>query len=151
MLQLRPWVEAWKKLVDAVHAKGAIIFCQLWHVGRASHQGAYLSIWKLMLCNYKLIKFSLISNGASFITYFGFKIHCFLPEDKMIDVIMIILIISRSELTILADVFDQLISLSTPWGASNFIDKQAHIKQMESSLARWVLWHIPEAQSPGNL
>ncbi|XP_050366639.1 12-oxophytodienoate reductase 3-like isoform X2 [Argentina anserina] len=33
-------VEAWKKVVDAVHAKGAIIFCQLWHVGRASH-GVY--------------------------------------------------------------------------------------------------------------
>ncbi|KZV18987.1 12-oxophytodienoate reductase 3 [Dorcoceras hygrometricum] len=31
-------VEAWRKVVDAVHAKGAIIFCQLWHVGRASHQ-----------------------------------------------------------------------------------------------------------------
>ncbi|GAV72787.1 Oxidored_FMN domain-containing protein [Cephalotus follicularis] len=30
--------EAWKKVVDAVHAKGSIIFCQLWHVGRASHQ-----------------------------------------------------------------------------------------------------------------
>ncbi|PRQ46959.1 putative 12-oxophytodienoate reductase [Rosa chinensis] len=25
-------IEAWKKVVDAVHAKGAIIFCQLWHV-----------------------------------------------------------------------------------------------------------------------
>ncbi|KAM7513047.1 hypothetical protein LguiB_011922 [Lonicera macranthoides] len=31
-------VNAWKKVVDAVHAKGAVIFCQLWHVGRASHQ-----------------------------------------------------------------------------------------------------------------
>ncbi|XP_057537874.1 12-oxophytodienoate reductase 3-like [Amaranthus tricolor] len=30
-------VEAWKKVVNAVHAKGAVIFCQLWHVGRASH------------------------------------------------------------------------------------------------------------------
>ncbi|KAK9705539.1 hypothetical protein RND81_07G064700 [Saponaria officinalis] len=30
-------VEAWKKIVNAVHAKGAVIFCQLWHVGRASH------------------------------------------------------------------------------------------------------------------
>ncbi|XP_015889050.3 12-oxophytodienoate reductase 3 [Ziziphus jujuba] len=30
-------VEAWKKVVDAVHAKGSIFFCQLWHVGRASH------------------------------------------------------------------------------------------------------------------
>ncbi|KAL0338893.1 UNVERIFIED_CONTAM: 12-oxophytodienoate reductase 3 [Sesamum angustifolium] len=31
-------VEAWKHVVGAVHAKGAVIFCQLWHVGRASHQ-----------------------------------------------------------------------------------------------------------------
>ncbi|KAH6828535.1 oxophytodienoate-reductase 3 [Perilla frutescens var. hirtella] len=30
-------VGAWKKVVDGVHAKGSIIFCQLWHVGRASH------------------------------------------------------------------------------------------------------------------
>jgi 2,4-dienoyl-CoA reductase-like NADH-dependent reductase (Old Yellow Enzyme family) len=30
-------VEAWRKVVNAVHEKGAIIFCQLWHVGRASH------------------------------------------------------------------------------------------------------------------
>ncbi|XP_057828462.1 12-oxophytodienoate reductase 7 [Cryptomeria japonica] len=30
-------VMAWKKVVDAVHAKGGVIFCQLWHVGRASH------------------------------------------------------------------------------------------------------------------
>ncbi|XP_023517003.1 12-oxophytodienoate reductase 3-like [Cucurbita pepo subsp. pepo] len=31
-------VQAWKPVVDAVHAQGSIIFCQLWHVGRASHQ-----------------------------------------------------------------------------------------------------------------
>ncbi|KAL4589427.1 hypothetical protein LXL04_002334 [Taraxacum kok-saghyz] len=31
-------IEAWKKVVDAVHKEGAVIFCQLWHVGRASHQ-----------------------------------------------------------------------------------------------------------------
>jgi hypothetical protein len=30
-------VEAWRKVVDAVHAKGAYIYCQIWHVGRASH------------------------------------------------------------------------------------------------------------------
>nr|XP_043624336.1 12-oxophytodienoate reductase 1-like [Erigeron canadensis] len=30
-------VEAWKPIVDVVHAKGGIIFCQLWHVGRQSH------------------------------------------------------------------------------------------------------------------
>ncbi|KAK8694947.1 hypothetical protein V6N13_072490 [Hibiscus sabdariffa] len=29
-------VEAWKPIVEAVHAKGGIFFCQIWHVGRAS-------------------------------------------------------------------------------------------------------------------
>ncbi|KAJ0700051.1 putative 12-oxophytodienoate reductase [Helianthus annuus] len=32
-------VEAWKPIVDAVHAKGGIFFCQIWHVGRASNTG----------------------------------------------------------------------------------------------------------------
>ncbi|XP_024357193.1 12-oxophytodienoate reductase 7 isoform X3 [Physcomitrium patens] len=30
-------VRAWKKVTGAVHAKGAYIFCRIWHVGRASH------------------------------------------------------------------------------------------------------------------
>jgi N-ethylmaleimide reductase len=30
-------VEGWRKVVDAVHAKGGFIFLQLWHVGRVSH------------------------------------------------------------------------------------------------------------------
>jgi N-ethylmaleimide reductase len=30
-------VQGWKKVTDAVHQKGGLIFCQLWHVGRASH------------------------------------------------------------------------------------------------------------------
>lgn len=30
-------VAGWKKVVDAVHAKGGLIFLQLWHVGRISH------------------------------------------------------------------------------------------------------------------
>ncbi len=29
--------QAWKQVVDAVHAKGTLIFLQLWHTGRASH------------------------------------------------------------------------------------------------------------------
>lgn len=29
--------EAWKQVVDAVHARGSFIFLQLWHCGRASH------------------------------------------------------------------------------------------------------------------
>ncbi|CAG7972960.1 unnamed protein product [Penicillium salamii] len=28
--------QGWKRVVDAVHAKGGIIFCQLWHAGRAT-------------------------------------------------------------------------------------------------------------------
>ncbi|XAR55657.1 12-oxophytodienoate reductase [Bertholletia excelsa] len=32
-------VEAWKPIVDAVHAKGGIFFCQIWHVGRVSNKG----------------------------------------------------------------------------------------------------------------
>ncbi|KAB1210904.1 12-oxophytodienoate reductase 2 [Morella rubra] len=31
-------VEAWKPIVEAVHAKGGIFFCQMWHVGRISSQ-----------------------------------------------------------------------------------------------------------------
>lgn len=31
-------IHAWTKVVQAVHAKRGFIFCQLWHVGRASHQ-----------------------------------------------------------------------------------------------------------------
>ena len=30
-------IEAWKPIVEAVHAKGAVFFTQIWHVGRASH------------------------------------------------------------------------------------------------------------------
>ncbi|EXB88216.1 Putative 12-oxophytodienoate reductase 11 [Morus notabilis] len=29
-------VEAWKPIVDVVHAKGGIFFCQIWHSGRSS-------------------------------------------------------------------------------------------------------------------
>ncbi|MGO6904960.1 alkene reductase, partial [Rhizobium ruizarguesonis] len=30
-------VDGWRKVTDAVHAKGGRIFLQLWHVGRVSH------------------------------------------------------------------------------------------------------------------
>ncbi|NML42474.1 alkene reductase [Ramlibacter sp. G-1-2-2] len=30
-------LDAWKRVTDAVHAKGGRIYCQLWHVGRVSH------------------------------------------------------------------------------------------------------------------
>jgi N-ethylmaleimide reductase len=30
-------VDGWRRVVDAVHTRGAVIFLQLWHVGRVSH------------------------------------------------------------------------------------------------------------------
>jgi N-ethylmaleimide reductase len=30
-------IKRWREVVDAVHAKGGVIFLQLWHVGRVSH------------------------------------------------------------------------------------------------------------------
>lgn len=32
-------LEGWKRVTDAVHAKGGYIYCQLWHTGRASGPG----------------------------------------------------------------------------------------------------------------
>ncbi|KAJ7239021.1 FMN-linked oxidoreductase [Mycena haematopus] len=33
-------VAGWKTIIDAVHSEGAKIYCQLWHLGRASHPDA---------------------------------------------------------------------------------------------------------------
>ncbi|CUS09004.1 unnamed protein product, partial [Tuber aestivum] len=30
-------IRAWRQVTDAVHSKGGFIYCQLWHVGRATH------------------------------------------------------------------------------------------------------------------
>ncbi|TQI65366.1 N-ethylmaleimide reductase [Bosea sp. AK1] len=32
-----PQIAGWRKVTDAVHAEGGVIFAQLWHVGRVSH------------------------------------------------------------------------------------------------------------------
>ena len=29
-------MEGWKRVTDAVHAKGGFIYCQIWHVGRGT-------------------------------------------------------------------------------------------------------------------
>lgn len=36
-------VKSWRKVTDAVHAKGCFIYCQLWHQGRASYPDALKS------------------------------------------------------------------------------------------------------------
>lgn len=33
-------MEAWKPIVDAVHEKGGIFFCQIWHPGRIFNYSA---------------------------------------------------------------------------------------------------------------
>ncbi|KZP02674.1 FMN-linked oxidoreductase [Athelia psychrophila] len=33
-------IDGWKKITEAVHREGAVMFCQLWHVGRLSHPDA---------------------------------------------------------------------------------------------------------------
>jgi 12-oxophytodienoic acid reductase len=43
-------VEAWKPIVDAVHRKGGIFFCQIWHVGRVSNNGMFPSSKNAYLC-----------------------------------------------------------------------------------------------------
>jgi 12-oxophytodienoic acid reductase len=42
-------VEAWKPIVDAVHRKGGIFFCQIWHVGRVSTNGMFPSSMSVSL------------------------------------------------------------------------------------------------------
>ncbi|RWV85248.1 hypothetical protein BHE74_00025406 [Ensete ventricosum] len=51
----REQIDAWKKVVDAVHAKGSIIFCQLWHVGRASNQTPISSTDKPVSGRWKIL------------------------------------------------------------------------------------------------
>jgi len=36
-------VEAWKPIVDGVHQKGGIFFCQIWHVGRVSNSSMFMT------------------------------------------------------------------------------------------------------------
>jgi len=38
-------VEAWKPIVDAVHRKGALFFCQIAHVGRVSTNGTCAQVY----------------------------------------------------------------------------------------------------------
>ncbi|KAA8538748.1 hypothetical protein F0562_028357 [Nyssa sinensis] len=56
-------VEAWKPIVDAVHAKGGIFFCQIWHVGRVSNQGFQPNGQAPISCTAKPLAPQLRSNG----------------------------------------------------------------------------------------
>ncbi|KAK0575767.1 hypothetical protein LWI29_031997 [Acer saccharum] len=56
-------VEAWKPIVDAVHAKGGIFFCQLYHVGRVSNQGFQPNGQAPISCTDKPLTPQIQSNG----------------------------------------------------------------------------------------
>ncbi|CAD6260776.1 unnamed protein product [Miscanthus lutarioriparius] len=56
-------VEAWKPVVDAVHAKGGIFFCQIWHVGRASDMGFQPNGQAPISSTDKLLKPQVRTNG----------------------------------------------------------------------------------------
>ncbi|XP_050219467.1 12-oxophytodienoate reductase 2-like [Mercurialis annua] len=56
-------VEAWKPIVDAVHAKGGIFFCQIWHVGRVSNSGFQPNGQAPISCTDKSLTPQLRANG----------------------------------------------------------------------------------------
>uniref|UniRef100_A0A0E0KR22 NADH:flavin oxidoreductase/NADH oxidase N-terminal domain-containing protein n=1 Tax=Oryza punctata TaxID=4537 RepID=A0A0E0KR22_ORYPU len=57
-------LEAWKPVVDAVHAKGGIFFCQIWHVGRASDLACIFCARNLQVwCNHQSLTYPL--SGAT--------------------------------------------------------------------------------------
>ncbi|KAL2942744.1 12-oxophytodienoate reductase 1 [Bienertia sinuspersici] len=57
-------VEAWKPIVDAVHAKGGIFFCQIWHAGRVSNEGLQPNGKAPISCTDKPVRPQLGSNGT---------------------------------------------------------------------------------------
>ncbi|KAL5708658.1 12-oxophytodienoate reductase [Ranunculus cassubicifolius] len=56
-------VEAWKPIVEAVHAKGGVFFCQIWHVGRVSNSGFQPNGQAPISSSDKLIKPQVRANG----------------------------------------------------------------------------------------
>ncbi|KAJ4954138.1 hypothetical protein NE237_030970 [Protea cynaroides] len=62
-------VEAWKPIVDAVHAKGGIFFCQLWHVGRVSSSDFQPNGQAPISSTYKSLKPSVRSNGIDVVEF----------------------------------------------------------------------------------
>ncbi|KAG2313153.1 hypothetical protein Bca52824_024710 [Brassica carinata] len=56
-------VEAWKPIVDAVHAKGGVFFCQIWHAGRVSNRGFQPNGQAPISCSDKPLMPQIRSNG----------------------------------------------------------------------------------------
>ncbi|KAI9081360.1 hypothetical protein K1719_036701 [Acacia pycnantha] len=57
-------IEAWKPIVDSVHAKGGIFFCQIWHAGRVSNSGFQPNGQAPISCTDKGLSPQLLSDGS---------------------------------------------------------------------------------------
>ncbi|KAL9379721.1 hypothetical protein Peur_028203 [Populus x canadensis] len=62
-------VEAWKPIVDAVHAKGGIFFCQIWHVGRVSNRDFQPNGQAPISCTDKPLAPQLRANGIDAVEF----------------------------------------------------------------------------------
>ncbi|CAJ2664580.1 unnamed protein product [Trifolium pratense] len=61
----REQVEAWKPIVNKVHEKGGIFFCQLWHAGRVSNYGYQPEGKPPISCTNKPIRKDIDNNDAA--------------------------------------------------------------------------------------
>ncbi|ONI35662.1 hypothetical protein PRUPE_1G548600 [Prunus persica] len=68
-LWTREQVEAWKPIVDAVHAKGGVFFCQIWHAGRVSNSGFQPNGQAPISCTDKPLPPQLLTNGVDIAQY----------------------------------------------------------------------------------
>ncbi|XP_034206136.1 12-oxophytodienoate reductase 2-like [Prunus dulcis] len=68
-LWTREQVEAWKPIVDAVHAKGGVFFCQIWHAGRVSNSGFQPNGQAPISCTDKPLPPQLLTNGVDIAEY----------------------------------------------------------------------------------
>ncbi|XP_048332512.1 12-oxophytodienoate reductase 2 isoform X1 [Ziziphus jujuba] len=62
-------VEAWKPIVDAVHAKGGIFFCQIWHGGRVSNSVFQPNGQAPISCTDKPLTPQILTNGVDVAQY----------------------------------------------------------------------------------
>ncbi|XP_072970506.1 putative 12-oxophytodienoate reductase 11 isoform X3 [Typha angustifolia] len=58
-------VEAWRSIVDVVHEKGGIFFCQIWHTGRVSNYGCQPNGQAPISCTNKPLTPRVGSNGVA--------------------------------------------------------------------------------------
>nr|CAB3490597.1 unnamed protein product [Digitaria exilis] len=68
-------VEAWKPVVDAVHAKGALFFCQLWHTGQSKPEPASPRLMETEKIPQMVMDFRVAARNAIRAGFDGVEIH----------------------------------------------------------------------------